>query len=195
MMSEGDMLKSTRWLAVALLVASGAVSEADAKRELGILNQKAPSWSVDQWLGLPDGKKVLDVADFKGKVLYLYCFQSWCPGCHSHGFPTLQKAMNHFKGDEEVAFVAVQTVFEGFSSNTLKRAGETAARYDLDIPIGHSGSAGQFSSLMRNYRTGGTPWTIIIDKQGVVRFNGFRIEAEDAIHVLAALKVFEGRAR
>jgi len=92
--------------------------------------------------------------------------------------------MKHFKGDEEVAFVAVQTVFEGFSSNTLKRAGETAARYDLDIPIGHSGSAGQFSSLMRNYRTGGTPWTIIIDKQGVVRFNSFRIEAEDAIHGL-----------
>ena len=49
--------------------------------------------------------------------------------------------------------------------------------------------------MMRNYRTGGTPWTIIIDKQGVVRFNGFRIEAEDAIHVLAALRVFEGRAR
>ena len=186
------MLRYSRWLAVSLLVAAGWAIEADAGRELGILNQKAPSWNVDQWLGLPDGEKTLDVADFKGKVLYLYCFQSWCPGCHSHGFPTLQKAIEHFKGDKEVAFVAVQTVFEGFSSNTLKRAGETAERYHLDIPIGHSGSEGRFSALMRNYRTGGTPWTIIIDKQGVVRFNGFQIEAEDAIHVLAALKEFEG---
>mgnify|MGYP002027937591 CR=1 FL=1 len=138
------MLKSTRWLAVALLVASAAVSEADAKRELGILNQKAPSWSVDQWLGLPDGKKALDVADFKGKVLYLYCFQSWCPGCHSHGFPTLQKAMKHFKGDEEVAFVAVQTVFEGFSSNTLKRAGETAAPTIWISPSATAAQPGSF---------------------------------------------------
>ena len=39
--------------------------------------------------------------------------------------------------------------------------------------------------MMRNYRTGGTLGTIIIDKQGVVHFNGFRIEAGDAIHVLA----------
>jgi peroxiredoxin len=91
-----------------------------------------------------------------------------------------------------VAFVAVQTVFEGFSSNTVKQAKETAERYDLDIPIGHSGAKGEFSALMRSYRTGGTPWTIIIDKQGVVRFNGFQIEAEGAIHVLAALKEFEG---
>ena len=192
MHNEVEMLRYSRWLSVALLVAGGWAMEADAKRELGILNQKAPSWNVDQWLGLPAGKKMLDAGDYKGKAGYLYCFQSWCPGCHSHGFPTLQKTMAHFKGDEEVAFVAVQTVFEGFSSNTLKRAGETAQRYDLDIPIGHSGSDGQFSSLMRDYRNGGTPWTIIIDKQGVVRFNGFRIEADEAIHVLAALKGFEG---
>jgi len=38
----------------------------------------------------------------------------------------------------------------------------------------------------------GTLWTIIIDKQGVVHFNGFRTEAGDAIHVLATLKEFEG---
>ena len=113
------MLRYSRWLSVALLVAGGWAMEADAKRELGILNQKAPSWNVDQWLGLPAGKKMLDVGDYKGKVVYLYCFQSWCPGCHSHGFPTLQKTMAHFKGDEEVAFVAVQTVFEGLRSYSV----------------------------------------------------------------------------
>lgn len=27
--------------------------------------------------------------------------------------------------------------------------------------------------IMKAYRTGGTPWTVIIDKQGRIRFNDF----------------------
>ena len=50
-----------------------------------------PSWNIAQWLNLPKGQKNLDVGDCKGRVLYLYCFQSWCPGCHEYGFPTLRK--------------------------------------------------------------------------------------------------------
>lgn len=43
----------------------------------GIANQLAPSWEVDTWLNLPAGKKILDVSDFKGKVIYLMAFQQW----------------------------------------------------------------------------------------------------------------------
>ena len=41
---------------------------------------------------------------------------------------------------------------------------------------------------MRNYRTGGTPWTIIIDKQKIVRFNDFHIAPEHAIAMIDQLK-------
>ena len=43
----------------------------------GILGTTAPRWGVTDWFNLPDGSKSLDIGDFKGKVLYLYCFQSW----------------------------------------------------------------------------------------------------------------------
>ena len=33
---------------------------------------------------------------------------------------------------------------------------------------------------MRAYRTGGTPWTVIIDAEGIVRFDDFTISADDA---------------
>ena len=46
-------------------------------RTLGILDQKAPGWDVPKWFQLPDDKTHLDIGDFKGKVVYLYCFQSW----------------------------------------------------------------------------------------------------------------------
>ena len=84
---------------------------------LGIQGQKAPSFGVDTWLQT-NGKNSLDIEDYKGKVLYVYGFQAWCPGCHSHGFPTLQKLSHHYKDDDKIAFVAIQTVFEGFMVNS-----------------------------------------------------------------------------
>ncbi|MEM7394680.1 MAG: TlpA disulfide reductase family protein [Verrucomicrobiota bacterium] len=161
--------------------------EVHAQRR-GILNQTAPTWGADRWFQLEEGKTSLDVEDFKGKVVYLYCFQSWCPGCHSHGFPTLKKVSERFKDDEEVAFVTIQTVFEGFGVNSIDKAKATAEKYDLKIPVGHSGLKGKRSTLMKGYRTGGTPWTIIIDKEGVVRYNDFRIQAGDAIKLIEKLK-------
>ena len=78
---------------------------------MGISGKKAPPWKVSQWHNLPAKQKSLDVGDFKGKVLYLYGFQSWCPGCHSHGFPTLKKVMERYKKNDEVAFrLAVQNI-------------------------------------------------------------------------------------
>jgi len=45
---------------------------------------KAPEFDVKDWIGA-DGKKIEQVklSDFKGKFKIVYCFQSWCPGCHS----------------------------------------------------------------------------------------------------------------
>jgi len=63
----------------------------------GIVGQQAPKWETSKWVGLPTGKKSLDIKDVKGKVTYLYFFQSWCPGCHSRGFPTLKALEEKFR--------------------------------------------------------------------------------------------------
>ena len=158
-----------------------------AARRLGILYQPEPSWGVSEWFQLPAGKSKLDIDDFRGNVIYLYCFQNWCPGCHSHGFPLLQTLTRHYKNNNSVKFVAVQTTFEGFFTNTFEGAQKIAQRYNLEIPIGQSGSSGQLSQLMINYRTGGTPWSIVIDKKGIVQFNDFHISEADAIKLMDGL--------
>ncbi|MCH9022118.1 MAG: TlpA family protein disulfide reductase [Planctomycetes bacterium] len=151
----------------------------------GILNQQGPSWDVTRWYNLPDGQKNLDLKDLQDKVVYLYCFQSWCPGCHRYGFPTLRKLIDHYQGkNQDIEFVAVQTAFEGFGSNSETNAKQTADRYKLKIPVGHSGSAIQRSALMRRYRTGGTPWAIVIDRTGKVRYNDFHITPDQAIALI-----------
>ncbi len=154
----------------------------------GIIGQAAPSWGVTQWTNLPQDQKTLDITDFSGKVLYLYCFQSWCPGCRQYGFPTLVDLVDRYETAEDVAFVAVQTVFEGYQINTAPAGRRMAQEFGLDIPVGHDGSKGKRSILMRRYRTRGTPWAIIIDKRGTVRFNGFHIAPDDAAELIDQLR-------
>ncbi len=37
----------------------------------------APTWGETEWLNLPQGKKNLDVEDYRGRVVYLALFQQW----------------------------------------------------------------------------------------------------------------------
>jgi hypothetical protein len=78
----------------------------------------------------------------------------------------------------DVAFVYLQTTFEGFSSNDFERARSEQRKWRIRQPVGHDVAADPADprsrpNTMRDYRTGGTPWTVIIDKQGVIRFNDF----------------------
>jgi thiol-disulfide isomerase/thioredoxin len=150
------------------------------------VKKPAPKFGVDLWV--QGDKKDLDIEDFKGKVLYIYGFQAWCPGCHSHGFPTLQKLSEHYKNDKDVAFVAIQTVFEGYSHNTIEAAKKIIKDYKLTMPVGHSGMDGFRSKFMQNYTTGGTPWTIIVDRDGNIRFSNFHLKVDQAISMIEYLK-------
>ncbi len=174
------------WIFCGVIIFAMSLSAQATSR--GITGQPAPAWNVEEWFNVGSDATPLDIGDFEEKIVYLYCFQSWCPGCHASGFPSLRAVHEAFKDDEEVAFVAIQTVFEGFHANTLDRAKEIAKEYELTMPIGHSGSKIERPALMTAYRTGGTPWTIVIDRDGVVRFNDFHLKPEQAITMINALK-------
>ena len=154
----------------------------------GIAGQQAPQWDVSGWHQLPAGKKTLDITDYKGKVLYLYFFQSWCPGCHSAGFPTLTKLHTKYKDDPNVEFVVIQTTFEGHRTNTSDKLAPTAKKYDLPIPFGQSAGREGTPAIMQKYRTGGTPWVVLIDKTGRVQFNGHHVDPEKAAWAIDQLK-------
>lgn len=148
---------------------------------------KAPEFDVKDWIDA-EGNKTdpIKLADFNGKFKVIYCFQSWCPGCHSKGLPDLKKMVEALEDNEEVEFLAVQTVFEGHHKNTYEKMVETQKQYELRIPFGHdAGNDGKSrSNIMANYQTGGTPWFILIDKHNNVVFADFHINAEAAIKFL-----------
>ena len=91
--------------------------------------------------------------------------------------------------NNNVVFLAVQTVFEGHESNTYEKMVETQKQYNLKIPFGHDpGSNGlSGSQIMYNYKTGGTPWFLFIDKHDNVVFSDFHLNPEAAIEFLKTL--------
>jgi thiol-disulfide isomerase/thioredoxin len=151
---------------------------------------KAPEFDVNQWIdGEGNETEVIKLSDFKGKFKIVYCFQSWCPGCHSKGFPDLKKMVEALKENNKIVFLAVQTVFEGHDSNTYEKMVETQKKYDLKIPFGHdAGNDGKSqSNMMKNYQTGDTPWFLLIDKHDNVVFSDFHLNPTVAIDFLKRL--------
>ena len=81
----------------------------------------------------------------------------------------------------------MQTVFEGFGSNSEDKLRKNQLKYDLKIPMAHAPGNPQTHSIpeiMRKYRSGGTPWTVIIDPNGKVVFNEFHLDANLAAELI-----------
>lgn len=149
----------------------------------GHTHQPAPKLRVPYWI---DGKgnelDGLALGDLGDGYKVIYCFQHWCPGCHSFGFPMLKRLVDELS-DKGFGFAVVQTVFEGTEQNTVERLRETQLRYDLELPFGHDvPPAGvRYPTVMEDYRTGGTPWFIVIDPKGEIIFSDFRLDGEKLI--------------
>ena len=153
----------------------------------GITGQRAPEFRFETWLTNPSNEKA--IAQIDAPIIYLYNFQSWCPGCHSHGFPAMAEMKAHFDAtgqSDHVRFIAVQTVFEGYDENTEQAARDSMERHGLsDIPLGHD--AASPPTIMVDYRTGGTPWTVIIGPDRTVLADGFQIDTAAAIQLIESI--------
>ncbi len=159
-----------------------------AVNRYGIEGMYAPELNVPSWInGLGEHIDAVRLVDYTGKFKVIYCFQAWCPGCHSRGLPALKKMVNALKKNDKVSFLAIQTVFEGAEANTLDRVKEIQKEYKLEIPFGHDtgdASTNNISSTMLAYRTGGTPWFIFIDQDNRVIFNDYHLNVDKAIEFL-----------
>ncbi|MCU7829946.1 MAG: TlpA family protein disulfide reductase [Candidatus Thiodiazotropha sp. (ex Myrtea sp. 'scaly one' KF741663)] len=188
-LSRRGFLRKTSLVTMSFLplvgVAPGLLASTADK--YGIKGKQAPPLSVDYWIDANGQPTQFDQQQLKEKWVYIKCFQKWCPGCHKHGFPALKKVADAFQADERVEVLAIQTVFEGFTTNTQESVREIQLQYELPIIMGHDPGdpkTDPHPRTMRDYRTGGTPWAIIIDPSGKVVFNHFHIDPDKFIPYL-----------
>ncbi len=74
-------MRNAMWIGVVagLLLALGlsTMGVDSARAAGGIVGEAAPTWEIEKWFNLPEGKEKLEISDFRGKVLILFNFQSW----------------------------------------------------------------------------------------------------------------------
>lgn len=177
----------TLTIASLLIFFAGTVSADEAEKPKGIQGQKAPPLDVPTWIQVPEGKQKVEISDYEGKVVVMLFFQHWCEASQKRALPTLKHLVDKFGSNDGVAFLAVQTAFQGLADNTEDKIKIAAEEFDLAIPFGHTVKTPEFPTVNGAYQTGGTPWWVIINKEGVVEYNGHYLNPEEAETGLAEM--------
>ena len=101
--------------------------------------------------------KTVKLSDYKGKVVLLNFWASWCPPCREE-MPSIQKLYARMKGKKfSILAVSVDRGGENSVRRFIKEAG-----YEFKILLDPEGEAAS------RYSVGGIPATFIIDKKGEI---------------------------
>ena len=84
-----------------------------------------------------------------------------------------KKLEDKFAKSKDVVLFHHQTVWEGQDVNTPERGPKETKKFGIEVPVGYDAhvDGARTSIMMHSFGTGGTPWTIVIDKKGIVKFN------------------------
>ena len=151
--------------AILILALTFAVSAACAKPAEKAAAVKAPEFSIQDLSG-----KVLSLADYKGKVLVLNFWATWCPPCRRE-IPDFIEAYKELKG-EGLEIVGV-SVDEMSAADLLGWAKKMGINYSVALAT---------PKIIADYEPGDyIPATIVIDRKGVIRYRQSELMTKDAL--------------
>ena len=104
----------------------------------------------------PDGKSV-DTKEWRGKVLIVNFWASWCPPCVEE-MPTLDKLQQEFK--------AQNVLFVGIGIDSPSNIRQFLEKTPVSYPIVIGGLEGSNISKQMGNAQGALPYTVIINTQG-----------------------------
>lgn len=155
--------------------------------KLGILDEMGPELTVNDWWGITDNESVM-LADNRDKIVCLMFFQTDCHYSNKNGLPELKQIQESFADDPDVKVLAIQTPFRSFGVNTFGAAKSLFEAKGIQGPMGHEGTERQKSRTYTNYKVPGTPWFVVMDKKGVVRYNDSSLPIAEAKTMFESLK-------
>lgn len=163
-------------IVVSALFSSSILSaEKDAPALNGVVTpHPAPAWDIEKWFNAEPG----NVDDNNDKVIVIDFFQLWCPGCNSFTGPLMQQWQDRFS--EEIAsgdlvLVKIHTVFEGHDYQNDSRLAQYIEEKGITMPVGTDRHLDNdyLPETKKRYKTSGTPEIVMIDRQGMIRFQQF----------------------
>jgi len=181
------MSKSTLILMVLALLAAGAgfilgravwlpeprpdqqlmVSELDQADDDSILNQPQAGFrhsdTSGQWLG---------ATDFAGRVLLINFWATWCAPCREE-MPLLQRLQDRH------GLAGLQVV--GIALDDVQQARDFAAELGIRFPVLVGSQDVMTTNRVYGNRSGALPYSVLIDRQGIVRWRHFGPVEEAAL--------------
>jgi len=162
-----------------------------------VVGDKAKNLKVSEWVqGEP-----IDIEKEKGRVILIEVFQVNCPGCFLYGLPMAEAMHKTFK-DKGLLVIGLATAFEDFDKNNLENLklvvkegiaiGEPKKVlkeqgllkkgdrlfFDITFPVAmdklRKVAKDYFvPETFQEYGLMGTPSSIIIDKEGTIKYISF----------------------
>ncbi len=115
----------------------------------------APEFSLQDMQG-----RMISLQDFKGKVVVLNLWTTWCAFCKSE-MPALQKAYDSYQPEGEVAILAVNSTIQ---DDPVKVA-QFVKEYNLRYPVLLDTSG----NVTHAYQVRALPTTFFIDGRGIIQ--------------------------
>lgn len=123
-----------------------------------MINDPAPEFSLVDLNG-----KEVSLKSLKGKVVVLDFWATWCGPCKA-SFPGMQKALNQYASNSEVAFLFVNSWESG--KEKKKTAGDFIQKNNYSFQV----LMDEKDEVIAKYGVEGIPTKFIIDKNGQIRF-------------------------
>lgn len=129
-----------------------------------------PELAVTKWLNT---KEPVTLSALKGRVVVLLAFQMLCPSCVEKALPLARKLSQRFN-PEQVAVIALHTVFENHDVMTEKALAVFQKEYNWPFPIGIDKPDGvRPPKTFATYQMQGTPSLLVFDRAGRLRRHYF----------------------
>lgn len=124
-------------------------------------------------------QQIVDVADLKGKVVFINFWATWCPPCLAE-LPSIQKLYLEFEHDPNVVFLMVEV--DGNAAGAEKLYQSKGFTFPLLVPK---------SDIPEQLLSGAIPTTIVLNKKGQI---ALRKEGGANYHSRAFVKYLKAKA-
>jgi cytochrome c biogenesis protein CcmG/thiol:disulfide interchange protein DsbE len=146
-----------------LLTRAAPLAAADVYSDMGVVTPKtrveAPEFTLQTLQ-----KKNLRLADFRGKVVLLNFWATWCEPCRKE-MPSMQKLWEEYKDrDFVILAVAGDRGVSLFSSMTRKNIAKFVDKLGLTYPVVWDSEG----AVRSRYAVSSLPWTYLIGRDGKI---------------------------
>lgn len=148
-----------------------------------MVSEPAPLFTLKNMKG-----EEVSLAALKGKVVILDFWATWCGPC-KNSFPAMQKAVEKYKNNKNVAFLFIDT-WES-SKNPLPEVKKfiEEQNYSFNVLFDLKDPVSKKNEVVASYGAKGIPAKYIVDKEGNIRFKlvGFSGSDEQAVNELSEM--------